>query len=230
MQLKLKCFHHIILRKLSCSKPTSLPSSPVEGKNQIMRTASNPVFVPMRKEPPNYDDAVKNLANKVRSYQEDCKQKIAKTTNLAKKVHSSQENGLKKKKVRLTKYILLNQENWGEKSLDNKAHSNEENVTNIEWNLLKLTFLFGDKSCECLKMCIPYFQGQNLSLVDNKCATKTSVKSQAMDDVLEILIRNGGMLKLTVCGLKFSNVREENQTSLICTYSYPQTQLVAMGM
>lgn len=48
-----------------CSKPASVPSSPVEGKNQIMRTASNPFFVPMRKEPPNYDDAVKNLANKV---------------------------------------------------------------------------------------------------------------------------------------------------------------------
>ncbi|XP_048764067.2 myocardin-related transcription factor B-like isoform X3 [Ostrea edulis] len=82
---------------ISSSKPTSLPSSPVEGKNQIMRTTSNPIFVPMRKEPPNYDDAVKNLANK----------------------------------------------------------------------------------------------GQNLSLVDNKCASKTSIKSQAMDDVLEILIRNG---------------------------------------
>lgn len=39
------------------------------------------------------------------------------------------------------------------------------------------------------------FQGQNLSLVDNNAATKTSVKSQAMDDVLEILIRNGGRLK-----------------------------------
>ena len=49
-----------------CSKPASLPTSPVEGKNQIMRTTSNPFFVPMRKEPPNYDDAVKNLANKVK--------------------------------------------------------------------------------------------------------------------------------------------------------------------
>lgn len=38
------------------------------------------------------------------------------------------------------------------------------------------------------------FQGQNLSLVDNNAATKMSVKSQAMDDVLEILIRNGGRL------------------------------------
>ncbi|XP_062573306.1 myocardin-related transcription factor B-like isoform X1 [Saccostrea cucullata] len=82
---------------ISSSKTTSLPSSPVEGKSQILRTTSNPFFVPMRKEPPNYDDAVKNLANK----------------------------------------------------------------------------------------------GQNLSLVDNNVAPKTSVKSQAMDDVLEILIRNG---------------------------------------
>lgn len=47
-------------------------------------------------------------------------------------------------------------------------------------------------------MFVPLFQGQNLSLVDNKCASKTSIKSQAMDDVLEILIRNGGMLKF-VC-------------------------------
>lgn len=56
---------YFILFMIVCSKPASVPSSPVEGKNQIMRTTSNPFFVPMRKEPPNYDDAVKNLANKV---------------------------------------------------------------------------------------------------------------------------------------------------------------------
>ncbi|KAJ8318233.1 hypothetical protein KUTeg_003324, partial [Tegillarca granosa] len=44
---------------ISQTRTTSLPSSPVEGKSIITRTASNPYFIPL-KEPPKYDEAVRS--------------------------------------------------------------------------------------------------------------------------------------------------------------------------
>ena len=40
----------------------SVPSSPVEGKTNIARAKPNPFFIPS-KEPPKYDEAVKNMHN-----------------------------------------------------------------------------------------------------------------------------------------------------------------------
>lgn len=49
-------------------RATSLPSSPVEGSQRpVARTSSNPYFVPM-KEPPKYDEVVKNKPAKVNRF------------------------------------------------------------------------------------------------------------------------------------------------------------------
>ncbi|KAK3091645.1 hypothetical protein FSP39_021527 [Pinctada imbricata] len=44
------------------NKTVSLPSSPVDTKNMVLRTSSTPYFIPMR-EPPKYDEAIKNRIN-----------------------------------------------------------------------------------------------------------------------------------------------------------------------
>ncbi|XP_033737751.1 myocardin-related transcription factor B-like isoform X2 [Pecten maximus] len=50
------------LNGLATTRTTSLPSSPVEAKMSLGRTMSNPFFVP-QKEPPKYDEAVRNKHN-----------------------------------------------------------------------------------------------------------------------------------------------------------------------
>jgi len=44
-------------------RPPSLPNSPLDGQKVLTRSASNPFFnIPM-KEPPKYDDAIKQMHN-----------------------------------------------------------------------------------------------------------------------------------------------------------------------
>ncbi|XP_060079634.1 myocardin-related transcription factor B-like [Ylistrum balloti] len=50
------------LNGLATTRTSSLPSSPVEAKLSLGRTMSNPFFVP-QKEPPKYDEAVRNKHN-----------------------------------------------------------------------------------------------------------------------------------------------------------------------
>lgn len=50
------------LNGLATTRTASLPSSPVEAKMSLGRTMSNPFFVP-QKEPPKYDEAVRNKHN-----------------------------------------------------------------------------------------------------------------------------------------------------------------------